>query len=104
MERHTRPPLKAPFSVGTKLRYIGDRKVSSLIDGKYVPILFNGMETKIISISPGWQGTGMIIDVNDETGEDIIDCTHDDTSVYETVNGEKRLIHNENKKEWQVIE
>ncbi|MEK6832580.1 MAG: hypothetical protein AABY32_00910 [Nanoarchaeota archaeon] len=102
--KNTNPPLEAPFPVGTKLKYIGDRRSCAFINGEYVPCMYNGLEIEIISIDKGRHGTGQVLFVDEETGEEAYYNTVNGSSVYENIKGEKRCIFPESKNEWQVIE
>ena len=115
-----RPPKKAPFPVGAKLRYIGkthswtydiDPKTK---EKKEVPIQVPGMIVTVEEVRPGRRGTlRHLRDENgpmyyEDTGEPILDDTDDGYSVYYVnawQNGKRqgRCIFTEYKKEWEVL-
>lgn len=106
MKDPTRDPLPPPFPIGTRVRYVGNRLVTSGLDSADCYVLLGpGMEAEIIECVAGSRGTGLVEYV-DEDGEEIVDATRDGRSIYVVFNGDKyvrRAIYPENAREWCVL-
>lgn len=104
---NTAPPLPPPFPVGTRLRCIDPipwRKISVEVEGKVVVLYGPGLEVLIDSTTKGRQGTGRVVDEDDD-GDPIYDETMDQFSVYhvEGAPDHGRLIRHDAAKNWEVI-
>lgn len=98
----TRTPLPAPFPVGVRVRYKGDRQRFADLDGKK-PLLTRGMEFDIVEISEGRRGSGVVIDF-DEEGDPIRDRTQDGLSIYVDARRMRCAIHPTwHAGEWEVV-
>lgn len=115
-----RPVKRAPFPVGTRLRYIGTHRSYTYdinpetYERKEVPLCLPGMIVTVDSIMRGHRGT--LVHLCDEdgpmyyedTGEPILDTTSDEVSVYhidawQQGTRQGRCIHHESRKEWEVV-
>lgn len=102
----TRRPEAPPFSPGTRLKYVGTRRLSST-DG--VVLLEPGMIVLVDTTWPGRRGTGRkLFDedgpiVFEDTGEPILDETKDGYSVWINALGQGRIIRREDRSEWEVV-
>ena len=79
------------------------------IEGKKVDLIFPGMLVVIDSVRPGWRGTGRPIPGQfwDDSGDPILDSTHDGCSVYHPIPGRTdhgRLISHDDASNWEVVE
>ena len=99
---------EAPFKIGTKVKYLGDRNSSQAPAGMhfpkkddYKPLIFHGMKAEITSIYPPSKGLG-IIDYDDE-GNPVIDYDSDGCSVYTNEFGNSALIYPKDSKDWEII-
>jgi hypothetical protein len=117
-----RTPKPAPFTVGTKLRYVGTHESYTVdIDPKTrakreVPLQVPGMIVTIAEVRPGRRGTLRHLSDEDgpmyyDSGEPILDETADSYSVYfveawQSGRKQGRCIHpdTESLAEWEVIE
>lgn len=91
----------APFKNGQRLRYMGNRHVTTTVNGKDVLVIANNMEVEIVDTKPPEKGMGVI--GQDEDGEDIIDYDCNGYNVYVNYFGQRRIIHVQDKKEWEEI-
>lgn len=99
---NTGAPKPAPFPVGTRVRYLGKREAwrESVNGGpERQMLIFHGMEATIVDANPGRRGTGRCLDEADE----IYDETRDGHSVYQNADGARRVIHNEDAGQWEVL-
>jgi hypothetical protein len=92
-----RKPEEPPFSIGTKLRYIGDMRIDSGGEDRK-PLLRPGMVGTVIETHPGRQGTLRWIDLDDGE-EPIQDTTTDGWSVVEAESGYRRIARTDS---WEV--
>lgn len=85
-----RLPKPAPFPIGARVRYKGERRSWTEEKGQKIPIVEPGLVVTIAEVSPGYRGT--LRQLRDEsgpmtwedTGEPILDTTSDGGSVYLT--------------------
>jgi hypothetical protein len=97
-----RIPRKAPYSVGTKLRYLGQAHSYYLDDeGNQIPIQKHGMEVVVAEVKPGYRGTLRQLDWDELEGEPVLDHTRDGYSVYVLPNGHGRIIWPKDAAEWE---
>jgi hypothetical protein len=104
-------PKPAPFPVGTRLRYRGDRRISSAVDGVTVTILAPGIEMTVSSTREGRQGTGRQLrdedgPMYDDDGEPICDTSRDGYSVVHPDGHDERFgraIDPETARQWEVV-
>ncbi len=98
----TSAPKPAPFPVGTRLKYVGKSDVSyGATGGEMVRVVYPGIEVTIDRCAYGKQGTGRVIDEDDD-GSPIYDETRDFVSIYH-VGIAGRCIDHEDACEWQII-
>lgn len=102
MKIRTDDPKSAPFKVGQKLKYIGKHESYQIIKDKKIPWVTPGMVVEIVKNDYGHKGSGRQIDT-DENGDPMYDETDDFVSVYQNEFGLRRLIHREDKKDWEVL-
>lgn len=103
-----RAPLPPPFSVGTRVRYRGERRAYTTAEPgpDRRALIEPGMEVEITGTSPGRRGTGRPVGEPDEEGEQAIDRTRDGHSVYLVDDGTRlrgRIIWPADAGEWEVI-
>lgn len=99
---NTSIPKSGPFQEGDKIQYLGKSETWAVENGKRIPIISPGMIVTVVASSEyGYQGTGRIID-EDEEGP-LYDETHDHVSVYENEFGQRRCISREDKKNWKIV-
>lgn len=92
---------KAAFKTGQVLKYLGNRQTWTKVNGKDIPIIYNGMQVEIIETHPPQKGHG-IVTLKD--GEQIFDGDNDGYNIYKNSQGQKRIIWPDNKKDWQILE
>lgn len=104
-----REPKDAPFPVGAKIRYLGDRRSWTVApDGTKTPTIFPGIEVVVLRTKPGFRGTLRHLRDEDglmfyeDTGEPILDKTRDGYSVYEA-GGMGRCIDADAAGEWEIV-
>jgi hypothetical protein len=97
-----RAPLPPPFAVGTRLRYLGTAQSWADAEGK-VKLQWPGMETVVTEAKLGRRGTLRLMEVDEDSGEEIRDETRDGYSVWTQTNGHGRIIWPKDKHEWEVI-
>jgi hypothetical protein len=103
-----RKPKPPPFSVGTRLRYVGtDRAGVVDADGNAVPYKELGLEVTVKRTKPGRQGTLRQIPGEWDNDEPPLDTTTDGYSVYEVeVPGREpfgRIIWPDSAHEWERL-
>lgn len=99
----TQPEPKAPpFQVGTRLRYIGERRVYADAVASATLLLGPGIEATIARVELGTQGTGRVLHVEDD-GDEIVDSTRDGKSIWINARGQGRIIWPSTADEWEVI-
>lgn len=97
-----RKPLPPPFQIGSRVRYVGSRRVYADSDGNR-PLLVAGMEFVIDSDHQGKRGTNEQIGWDDIDDVPILDETSDGCCVYTQADGQGRLIRPENAGEWEIV-
>lgn len=115
MSDPTRKPKPPPFAVGTRVQYtgnrsvkIGDRDPQVLYDSpctEWLTLIEPGIIVTIDEVRSGRQGTGRLVDLDDD-GETFIDETTDGYSVYHVQGKHRRdgrVIDRKNAKEWKVL-
>jgi len=93
--------LKAPFKIGDKVKYLGQRKSWTVLNGKEFPNIFPGMVATISETIEPRNGYGQL-GVDDEV-EPLIDHGHDGYNVYKNDAGQGRIIWPKDKKEWEKL-
>lgn len=103
----TRDPLPPPFAVGARIRYVGNRLVTTGLDPRDSRVLLGpGMEVEIVECVEGSRGTGRVEYVDDD-GEDVIDSTRDGRSIYIVFDGHKhrrRSIDPQSARDWREVQ
>lgn len=102
-----RPPLPAPYAVGTRLRYVGAGRWFADAEGKE-PLLIAGLEVEIVATEDGWQGSLQEIicepdDQGDDEGKYPLDVTRDGWSTWLDRRGNRRSISASNAAEWELV-
>ncbi len=109
----TRAPRRPPFPVGTRLKYIGSRYITTQwgTDGDSCVVMAPGLVVEIDEAKLGRRGTGQQLCDHDgpmfyeDTGEPIVDETTDGRSCYHLVDpagrAHGRIV---DPREWEVVE
>lgn len=101
-----RMPLPAPYSIGTRLRYLGD--CNSYADAALTePLRKTGMEFTITETKAGRRGTLRLLpsEFQDEMDDEPLrDTTRDGYSVYADHRGRRYLISPDMTRDWEIVD
>lgn len=94
-----RIPHTPPFPLGATLVYIGPSTRWADPEGKR-PLLAPGMKGSVVRLGRGYQGSLAVIDTDEETGEKVLERTHDGWSTIRLESGYEMAVSRERMNEW----